>query len=202
MGNLVAMITGWMTAYPAFKIGMVGILTVIQGESGVILGTLLIRSEKLGWGTFFLVTGVALLLYESSVYGLGRLLRNIPLGQKIEKRIKRHKKIEKALHENSGRLLIVSRFIIYFGLAVVFLSGWTRMPYKQFIKMRAIGVALWLIIWTFVFHSLAVALGMDEKVLAEDIVIGIVIIIIMMVGMRKVVGKAVVKLLFGNGNGK
>ena len=201
MGNLIAVITGWMASYPALKFGIVGLLTVVQGESGVILGTLLIRSGRLGWMTFFLITALALLLYESGIYGLGRFLRDTPLGKKIEKKIKRHEKIEEALKGNSARLLIISRFIIYFGLAVVFLSGWTRMPYKQFIKMRVIGIALWLIVWTFIFQTLALALGVEKKVLAEDIIIGIVVVIVMMVGMRKVVGKAVVKLFFGNHKG-
>ena len=196
------MITGWTAVYPAFKLGLVGVLTIIQGESGVVVSILLIRSGQLGWITFFLVAGLALLLYESGIYGLGRLLRNTPLGNKIEKKIKRHEKIEEYLHNNSSRILIISRFIMYFGLAVVFLSGWTKMPYRRFIRARAIGVAIWLGLVTLVFYILAQALGVDGKELAREIIIGVIVIIVMMVGMRKVVGKAVMKLLFSNGNGK
>ena len=74
------MILGWADAYPALRLGFIGLLTAVQGEAGVIVSLFLVRAGQMSWITYILTIGFAITIYESAVYGLGRILRGTRVG--------------------------------------------------------------------------------------------------------------------------
>lgn len=198
MNNLSASIASFATLYPFLKYIIVGLITVIQGEVGIILSIFLFSHDRFGWLVFFGVALVTVVLYEVSVYCLGRALRGTKLGQKIESKIKNHEKIEKFLNENgNSHIIALSKFVIYFSLAIVFLSGWTKMSFRRFIKLRLLGIVLWFIIMTTLLYALVSIFGMiaGEKLIKylEEFVLATVLVFIIL---SRFVGKLIEKKIF------
>ncbi|MEK7077304.1 MAG: hypothetical protein AAB967_03680, partial [Patescibacteria group bacterium] len=188
MGNIVETALLWIASHPALKFGTIGAITEIQGESGVLIGTLLIRRGEIKVWEFLSVVIAVILAYESLVYLLGRALRNTPLGTLIEQKIKRHEKIEKALNENAPKTLALSRLVIYLSLAVVFLSGWMRVNYFQFVRYRFVGIITWLGIMTPFFLLFAYSVGgRGEEWVIREIFSAALIIVIFLFGIKHAV---------------
>lgn len=198
MGNIIETALLWIASHPALKFGTIGLVTALQGESGVLVGTLLIRRGEIQlWELLVVALGV-ILTYESLVYWFGRLLRNSPLGGLIEQKIKKHERIEKAPNENAPKTLALSRLVVYLSLAVVFLSGWMKVRYGTFLRYRALGIITWLGLVTplFLFLSYSVGIEDEERVIKEIFSVAL-IILIFLIGMKKTVAEWI-----GLSNGK
>ena len=198
MDNFLASLVGLTAIYPFLKYVIVGIATMIQGETGIILFVFLFSRDRFGWLVFFFVALIAIVIYEISVYSLGRALRGTKLGQKIEGRIKNHEKIEKFLNGNgNSHIIALSKFVAYFSLAIVFLSGWTKMKFRRFIKLRLLGAVLWLVLMLAVLYVLVSVFGLiaGEKLIKylEEFVLVVVLLIIIF---SRVVGKLIEKKIF------
>lgn len=190
MGNIVETALLWIASHPALKFGTIGAITAIQGESGVLIGTLLIRRGEIKVWEFLCVVIAVILAYESLVYLLGRALRNTPLGALIEQKIKRHEKIEKALNDNAPKTLALSRLVIYLSLAVVFLSGWMKVKYFTFVRYRFVGIITWLGIMTPFFLFLAYGVGVEkEEWVIREIFSAALIIVIFLFGIKRVIAE-------------
>lgn len=190
MGNIIETALAWIASHPALKFGTIGITSALQGESGVLIGTLLIRRGEIRLWEFLVVALGVILIYESLVYSLGRLLRNTPLGSFLEQKIKKHERIEKALNENAPKTLVLSRLVIYLSIAVVFLSGWMKVRYGTFLRYRALGIVVWLSIITPLFLLLAYRVGIeDEERVIKEIFSIALIILIFLIGMKRTVAE-------------
>lgn len=190
MGNIIETALAWIASHPALKFGTIGVVSALQGESGALVGTLLIRRGEMRLWEFLVVAFSVILIYESLVYFLGRLLRNTPLGSFIEQKIKKHECIEKALNENASKTLVLSRLVIYLSIAVVFLSGWMKVRYGAFLRYRALGVMVWLGIITPLFLLLAYSVGIeDEERVIKEIFSVALIILIFLIGMKRTVAE-------------
>ncbi|MEK7479070.1 MAG: hypothetical protein AAB634_00850 [Patescibacteria group bacterium] len=190
MGNFIEQALLWIASHPALKFGTIGVITAIQGESGVLIGTLFIRRREINLWEFISVVVAVILAYESLVYCIGRTLRNTPLGSFIERKIKQHERIEKALHENPAKIISLSRLILYFSLAVVFLSGWMKVRYFTFVRYRFLGILTWLGLVTPLFMFLAYRVGVErEEWVIREIFSAALIIFIFLFGLRRVVAE-------------
>lgn len=190
MGNFIETALLWIASHPALKFGTIGVISAIQGESGILIGTLLMQRGEIRLWEMLSVMVAVILAYESLVYLLGRALRNTPLGSFIEQKIKQHERIENALHENAAKTLALSRLVIYLSLAVVFLSGWMKVRYYTFVRYRFLGILTWLGLVTPLFMFLSYRVGVEkEEWVIREIFSAALIIFIFLIGMKKAVAE-------------
>lgn len=159
MDKILGAVGGVLSYYPALKFVLVAAAVVIHGETGIVLFIYFAGGSRFGWLSFFLTAFAALAIAETFTYFLGYFLRGTAFGRRIEGRIKNHGKIEEYLRRNSARLLILSKFVIYLSLGVVFLSGWTRAGYLRFLKLRLLAIFIWLTFMSLVIYGLIFVFG-------------------------------------------
>ena len=155
---------------------------LIQGELTVLLSMYLILNGYLGWGSFLLTAGISLFAYESFFYLLGKYFKDTALGKKIEKRIPQHAKMQFYLHKNATLFLILSKFVVYLNVAILLLSGWTKMSSAKFFKHRFAANAIWLGLNGFIFFFVASGYNLlrSQKIL-QRIELGVFAVILLII---------------------
>lgn len=144
MFNLLDISGQWIINHYSLRHLIIALGILIQGEITVLIGVHLILNNYLGWGGFLLAIAIGLVVYESFFYLLGRSLKGTSLGSRLEKKIPYHKKILFHLQNHINKFLIISKFIVYVNVGVIFLSGWIKFDIKSFIKNRVIANTIWL----------------------------------------------------------
>lgn len=155
MANLLDIAGQFIMTHYAWRHLIIALGILIQGELTVLLSMYLILNNYLGWGGFFLSVAIGLFAYESFFYLLGKYFKDTALGKKIEKKIPHHAKMQFYLHKNATLFLILSKFVVYFNLAILLLSGWTKMSSAKFFKHRLVANAIWLGLNGFIYFFVA-----------------------------------------------
>ncbi|MDO8574013.1 MAG: VTT domain-containing protein [bacterium] len=99
-------------------------------------------------GTFYTILSVlaANLTSDFGFYALGRTLQGTRLGHYLEKKFSKSKKIRAYFHEGGLNWLFVAKFLQSTSSPLIFLAGWTNVPFKKFSKIALSAEALWFII--------------------------------------------------------
>ncbi|MCP6720058.1 MAG: hypothetical protein KJI72_01865 [Patescibacteria group bacterium] len=192
MANLLDVLGQWVINHYSFRHFIVAIGILIQGEITVLIGTYLILNGYLGWGSFLISIAISIFVYEGFFYFLGRSLKGTPLGLRLEKKIPYHDKIHFHLKNHINKILILSKFISYVNVGVIFLSGWIKFNIKSFIKNRIIANTIWFSV--LVTGSLFVIEGLSLLKLRQmEIAIFIIILFIFSWKhlLKKLIGKEV-----------
>ena len=199
MSKILAAVGGLLAAYPILKFLLVAVAVIVHGETGIVLFIYFAGGSRFGWLTFFLAAFTALVIAETFTYFLGYFLRGTAFGKRLEGRIKNHDKIEKYLRHNSARLMILSKFVIYLSLGVVFLSGWTRVGFRRFLKLRLAAIFIWLIFMSLIIYGLTSVFGaLGSGTIFRRIEAGIAVAIIIVLAIEFIFKGKIEKTIMGN----
>jgi len=114
------------------------------GNVSAFVGFWLIVNGKFGSSGIPLLIGVIFLanfMGDMLWYFSGKKLRNTRLGEWIRARVPNHEKVE-AHMQDGWRIIMVSKFV-YSAAPAIFLSGWSGMEFKKFIRTSLASIALW-----------------------------------------------------------
>ncbi|MEK9180376.1 MAG: VTT domain-containing protein [Patescibacteria group bacterium] len=122
--------------------------TIFIGNLAAFGGFWLVFRGELGpWGLPLLIA--TLLLAEASGdilwYSLGQKLRGSKLGDFIRNKFTpQHDKIESSLQKNGMNWIFLSKFLYASAFPVIFTIGWAGVPFKKFLKVSCLAIALWM----------------------------------------------------------
>lgn len=138
--------------YPAWTHFIIGAAILIQGELAILLSVLLIVAGKLTWTEFLIFAPLSLILGETLIYTIGRMLRNTRFGWKLYRnKIKANKRYQSYfyfLKTNLTKLLIGAKFLIGVNIFVILLAGWSKTKFGTFMRSYLSGVIIWFTVVT------------------------------------------------------
>ena len=73
-------------------------------------------------------------------YWLGRGLRGTRVGEFLYKNLPKHAEIERHILKRSDRWIFLSKYIPFSTFTIIFLSGWSIVPFKKFFKVSVAAV--------------------------------------------------------------
>jgi len=195
MGNLFAHAAAWVTQNPSWTDAILAAGILIQGELTILLGTYLAINGSVTWEQFFGTTLVALVLGELCVYAVGRALRLSRFGWRFHHRKKGNKRTQFYTHhlkQDTGKLLLIGKFIPATNFLLIFLSGWTRIAFKDFFKAYLKSVLFWFgSIAVLAYFAMSGVHYLKSSNIFRDAEIGIVVVLLALFG-----GEFVLKKLF------
>ena len=100
----------------------------------------------------------SLLVAETFVYLIGRIIRHTRFGWKLYYKLKPNRKVQiysYYLTQNLGKLFVVAKFLVGTNLIILLLTGWTKTPFGKFFKSHLVSVSIWFATMTLVSYFLA-----------------------------------------------
>lgn len=190
MGNLLAHVTEWILLNPSWTDLILAAGILIQGELTILLAVFLIVNGSITWGQFIGATLPALFVGELSIYVLGRVLRTTRFGWRFYKRKKKSRRNQfytYHLKRNMGTLFLVGKFIPGTNFIMIFLTGWTRTKFSEFLKTYTKSALFWFSVITAVSYFLMSGLSLlrTERIV-RDVEIGIVVIFAAIFGFEQI----------------
>lgn len=189
MSNLLAHVTGWILLNPSWTDLILAAGILVQGELTILLAVFLIVNRSLTWGQFIGTTLPALFIGEIAVYVLGRILRTTRFGWRFHKRKKKSRRNQfytYHLKRHMGKLFFVGKFIPATNFIMIFLTGWTRTKFGEFLKAYTKSALFWFASITLVSYFLMSGLSLlhTERVV-RDVEIGIAIVFVLIFGVEQ-----------------
>lgn len=114
-----------IVAYPSWSYALIGLAIIIQGELAVFLCVLLITNGSLGWGEYLIVAPGTILVAETFLYLMSRVLRNTRFGWRFYRRIKTNRRLQSYMYymkKNLRKLFIISRFLVGTNFIILILA--------------------------------------------------------------------------------
>lgn len=186
--------------YPAWTHFIIGAAILIQGELAILLSVLLIVSGKLTWSEFLIFAPASLIVGETTIYIIGRMLRNTRFGWKFYRnRLKPSKRFQSYfyyLKMNLTKLLVGAKFLIGVNIFVILLAGWSKTKFGTFMRSYLTGVTIWFVAVTGVayFFMSGLTYLKTEKIFKQaeyGILIAIVLIFAMEFIFKKLLSKGI-----------
>ncbi len=198
MGNLLDSLGVLVVQYPSWSHIIIAAGILLQGEVTLLVAISLILGRHLGWGEFLLTALTALVVVESLIYCIGRMVRRSRFGWRLDRRIRDNRRIQlytHYLHRNASKLLILARFLLGANLAVLVLAGWSEMRPGKFFKAYLSGVLLWFASMSIISYAFLSGLfALRTTNLFQKIEFGVVILLIVIFTgeylLKKMLGKA------------
>jgi len=175
--------------YPAWTHFIIGAAILIQGELAILLAVLLIVSGKLTWSEFLIFAPASLIIGETTIYIIGRMLRNTRFGWKFYRnRLKPSKRFQSYfyyLKMNLTKLLVGAKFLIGVNIFVILLAGWSKTKFGTFMRSYLTGVIVWFVAVTGVayFFMSGLTYLKTEKIFKQA-EYGILIVIVLIFAME------------------
>ena len=186
MSNLLAVVSGWIVLNPSWTDLILAAGILIQGELTILLAVFLIVSGSLAWGQFLVTTLPALFIGEISVYLLGRIIRTTRFGWRFHKRKKKNRRNQfytYHLKQNMGKLFFVGKFIPATNFIMIFLTGWMRAKFGEFLKAYTKSALFWFASITAISYFLMSGLSLlHTERIVRDVEIGIAVVFIAIFG--------------------
>ena len=186
MSNLLAVVSGWIVLNPSWTDLILAAGILIQGELTILLAVFLIVSGSLAWGQFLATTLPALFIGEISVYLLGRIIRTTRFGWRFHKRKKKNRRNQfytYHLKQNMGNLFFVGKFIPATNFIMIFLTGWMRAKFGEFLKAYTKSALFWFASITAISYFLMSGLSLlHTERIVRDVEIGIAVVFIAIFG--------------------
>jgi len=186
MSNLLAVVSGWIVLNPSWTDLILAAGILIQGELTILLAVFLIVSGSLAWGQFLATTLPALFIGEISVYLLGRIIRTTRFGWRFHKRKKKNRRNQfytYHLKQNMGKLFFVGKFIPATNFIMIFLTGWMRAKFGEFLKAYTKSALFWFASITAISYFLMSGLSLlHTERIVRDVEIGIAVVFIAIFG--------------------
>ena len=147
MGNIIASI-GLLGSHNLFLAYFIIYIAIIfLGNISAFASFWIVFQGYFGpWGVPFLLIAI----YAGNVsgdllwYTMGRTLQETKFGNWIRKHTPGYEKAAAAVERNGRGLMMVSKFIVASAFPVMFSVGWTKMPFKKFVRTSLLSALLWL----------------------------------------------------------
>ncbi len=183
MDNLLEHVGNWILQNPSWTDVILAAGIIIQGELTILLSVYLVINRSIGWEQFVIVTLGTLILGEIFIYLVGKTLRNTRFGWKLYKKNKSNKRIQAYtyyLKKNTGKLLILAKFLPATNFVILILIGWSRTKFVAFLKTYLPAVLLWFGSMTVVSYFLMSGLHyLRSAKIFRQVEIGIVVIFVL-----------------------
>lgn len=122
-----------------------GVGLVVPGETGMIVGGVIVSQGNASFGLMWLVAFVGAVVGDSVGYEIGRRLgpriRRTRVGRAVGE--ERWQRAETYLRLTGGRAVFLGRFVAVVRSLVPAVAGISRMPYSKFLFWNATGALLW-----------------------------------------------------------
>lgn len=118
--------------------------SMIEGDATLLAAAFLARRGKLSFVAVLLTAALASTILNEAVYHLSRTRSRLYFERKIAKHPK-YAKVQHWIRRRSVVLLLFSRYVFGFRLAIPAACGMTGMPPVVFFVVNAIGAALWVL---------------------------------------------------------
>lgn len=159
-----------------------GVGLVVPGETGMIIGGVIVSQGNATFGLMWLVAVVGAIVGDSVGYEIGRRfgprIRRTRVGRAVGD--ERWERAEVYLAQRGGRAVFVGRFVAVVRSLVPAVAGITRMPYSRFLAFNAAGAVLWATLYV----TLGYAAGRSYKRVADAaegagyVLLGVVAVIV------------------------
>ncbi|MEK7630040.1 MAG: hypothetical protein AAB432_01505 [Patescibacteria group bacterium] len=183
MGNLIDNLGQLIINYPAWSHLIIAAAVLLQGELAVIVSVYLVLNNDLTWLGFLGSAFGGLLIGETFVFIVGRVLRNTRFGWRKYRKMKTNRKIQAYtyyLKTNLVKLFIVAKFLIGVNLIILILTGWSKTKFGQFLKAYLSSLILWLSSMTIIAYLFASGLqALKAAKIFHNAEIGLVTILIL-----------------------
>ncbi len=195
--ELLRTIGSWIIEHQAWTDVILAGGIILQGSITILVAVYLAINDNIEWTRFFVVTLGALIIEDFTVYAVGKMFRMGRSGWKFHRKNKSNKKIQMYLFylkKNMGKLAIVSRFIPWATMTVMFLIGWSKTKLNTFAKVYFPSLFIWFGSMTIVAYLLMSGLHYLHSTHAfrnAEISIAVVVVIFLFGGqiIRKLFGK-------------
>jgi membrane protein DedA with SNARE-associated domain len=170
--------------YPEWSHWIIAIAILFQGEVVVLVSVFLIVSGSLTWGGFIIPSVASLIIGDTLLFFLGRIVRNTRVGWKLYMKMKHSRRAQFYLYyvkENINKLMIISKYLVAANVFAVLAVSWSKVGFGKFLKSQFTSVMLWFFSATAVAYFLASGFSYlrTEKVFRQ-IEIGILITMILL----------------------
>lgn len=146
MGNFVDSLGALMLHYPAWRYLIIGGSMLIQGELAVLVLMYFVLNRFLTFQEFVISALGTIVIAETFVYFVGRVMRGTRFGWKFYRRMKANRRVQLYsyyLKKNIGKLLMISKFLPATSVLALLLTGWTRVKFGTFFKAYLRSLLLW-----------------------------------------------------------
>ncbi len=169
--------------YPEWSHWIIALAILFQGEVVVLVAVFLVVGGSLTWGGFIIPAVTSLIVGDTLLYLLGRVVRNTRLGWRWYMKMKHSRRAQFYMYyvkENINKLMIISKFLVAANIFAVLAVSWSKVGFWRFMKSQLTSVMLWFFSATAIAYFLASGFSYlrTEKVFRQ-IEIGILITMIL-----------------------
>lgn len=193
MDNLIEQISSWILQNPSWTDLIIGGGILLQGELTILLSVYLVINKSISWTQFLSVALGTLIVGESLVYFLGKIIRHTRFGWKYYKKIKSNKRMQAYtyyLKTNMSKLLIISKFIPATNFVILGLIGWSKTKFRVFLKSYLISAFIWFATMTLMSYMFMSGLHyLRSAKIFREVEIGIILIFIVILFGEQIVRK-------------
>jgi membrane protein DedA with SNARE-associated domain len=121
--------------------------TIFVGNISAFVSFWIILNGNFGsWGIPLLILTIFLadMTGDLSWYSLGRATHDTRFGHWIRGHVPGYKRAEATIEKNGGMLIFFAKFIYASSFPVIFSLGWTKMPFKRFLRNSVLSILIWL----------------------------------------------------------
>jgi membrane protein DedA with SNARE-associated domain len=197
MGNLLDSLGQLVLQYPAWSHAILAAGIIIQGEITILVAVYLVVSGNLSWGEFFAIGLGTLLVGETLVYLVARILRNTRFGWRFAKRLKPSRRAQTYtyyLKTNMKKAFLAAKFLPAANLIVLLLTGWAKVTLGDFLRSYLPAILLWFFSMTGVAYFLTSGLHYLKaaNIFRNVEMVMLIVVVLIIVGeifLRKLVKK-------------
>src|SRR3989338_1818930 len=123
--------------------------TIFIGEITALVASFLAWNNAIAWPVLFVSLVGGAIAGNMVWYEFGRWLRGSPFGSWVTGKFRYHEILERQLHENPRHIIFVSNLVSGISFSAIILAGWSRVPYRTFIRAAIFSG----VVWTLVFFA-------------------------------------------------
>jgi membrane protein DedA with SNARE-associated domain len=117
--------------------------TIFLGEITALIASFLAWNKAISWPVLFLTLFLGVIAGNMLWYEVGRWLRGSRFGNWVAAKFKHHEIIERELQKNPQRIIFISNLVSGLSLSAMILTGWSKVPYRVFIRASIFSAAIW-----------------------------------------------------------
>lgn len=133
--------------------------TIFLGEITALIASFLAWNDAIAWPVLFASLVGGAIAGNMVWYEFGRWLRHSPFGAWVTGKFRYHEILERQLRENPRRIIFISNLVSGLSFSAIILAGWSRVPYRTFIRAAALSGVVWTLVFVGVGFFASSAIG-------------------------------------------